>query len=147
MKKSIFILTLLLAAIICVIIYNNKSNKGIVRPEITTASKTRFLYRAQGNDVVCCNIKTGEKELTIKIISGAEWTKKGDKIIYSIPKNGFESIKKNEVYKADFFKTYIYNLETKEKIKIADFYARVYCSPDDRYLILIPREFKTYETM
>ena len=114
---------------------------------ISNADKTRFFYGSGDNDIVCCNIKTGKKELTLKTISGAEWTKKGDKIIYSIPQNGFESVKGNEDYKADLFQTYIYNFETKEKTKIADFYAALYCSPDDRYLILIPREFRIHETM
>lgn len=41
--------------------------------------------------------------------------KKGDKIIYSVPKNGFESIKKNEVYKADFLKPIYIILKQRKK--------------------------------
>lgn len=114
----------------------------------SNADKTRFYYIDQSNNAIFCNIKSGERELTLQIIPYAKWSQKGDKIIYSIPKAGFASIRMDTtVNDAKLFDTYIYDFGTKEKIKIADFYAVPYCSPDDKYIILIPDGFQFLHPM
>lgn len=109
---------------------------------ICNDSKTRFYYFASAYELVFCNMITGEKEITLQTIYGAKWSWKGDKVIYSVPKAGFDSINNNKnVYEADLFETFIYDFNTKEKTKIADFKAMAYCSPDEKYIILMPEQY------
>lgn len=129
---------------------NIKSKLGITGNQnlFGNSQKTRFFYFDSPCEAVFYNMKTGEREITLQTIPGAKWSQKGDKIIYSIPKAGFASIKMDTtVYEAKLFDTYMYDFRTKEKTKIADFYAISYCSPDDKYIILVPDEFQFLHPM
>ncbi|NLK95275.1 MAG: hypothetical protein GX275_08810 [Clostridiales bacterium] len=64
--------------------------------------KSRFYYYGNENEVIFCNTNTGEKEVVFSAMGVPKWTSKGDKVIYIIPRDGFESIKEKKIYTRNF---------------------------------------------
>ena len=106
-----------------------------------------LFYISKDDDVYLCNIKTGEKTFLFKGLEVSP-SSSGKKLIYTIPKVGFDKFRKSQNYPSKEFETYVYDINTRKSKKIVDFNVLSYgFSPNDKYIIIEPSEFEGLHPM
>lgn len=102
---------------------------------ILSYDKSKLIYQTEGFKTYLYNIKTGEKTY---LFSGfdIEWSESEKKLRYCLHKSlKLDEMQIQDRYWSKELETYVYDIEKKQSQKIADYYADVYFSPNDRYIV------------
>lgn len=111
-------------------------NEGIL-----SLDSSKFLYSTEDNNVSLYDIKTDKNEELFKGFD-LRWSLGENMISYTVPKgiNVSEFPSRSNSMSSEM-ETYVYDLKKRQSIKVADFYAKVFFSPDDRYIIFYPDNY------
>jgi Tol biopolymer transport system component len=104
-------------------------------------NREQALYSVNGYETYLYDIKTGEKKYLFKGFN-LEWSPKESKIKYCIPKgNKFDNFDMEHNIRSDSLETYAYDLNSGKSKKIADFYANIFFSYDDKRIIFYQADY------
>lgn len=108
---------------------------------IRSNDKSRFLYSNRMYKTYLYDMKS---TINKYILDGfqIDWSLKETKITYKLHKTlKLEELKVDEDYSGKEFITYLFDIEKNKALKIADFYADCYFSPNDEFIIFYESDY------
>lgn len=108
---------------------------------ILTLDGTRFIFCAKDNSVRLLDVNTG-KTTQLFYGVGLVLSPGETKVAYTVPKSkNITEFNRYGTFESTDMETWVYDLKKRTSVKVADFYAAVFFSPDDRYTIFYPEDY------